>query len=69
MKDFGAEIRASMDVEKYLNQAVLLLDVAETSMEDILTKMLQPIIDKNEEPNISVDECIKAIFTHDTGRR
>ncbi|KAH7934992.1 hypothetical protein HPB52_002568 [Rhipicephalus sanguineus] len=41
MKDFGAEVRASMDVDQFLIQAVLLLDVQETSLEGIVDKMLQ----------------------------
>ena len=37
MKDFGAEVRASMDVDQFLQQAVLLLDVNETSLEGLWT--------------------------------
>ncbi|GFV82965.1 uncharacterized protein TNCV_1179801 [Trichonephila clavipes] len=40
MKDFAAEVRASMDVDQFLNQAVLLLDVQDTSVEGIIDKML-----------------------------
>ncbi|KAH9366695.1 hypothetical protein HPB48_018482 [Haemaphysalis longicornis] len=43
MKDFGAEVRASMDVDQFLIQAVLLLDVQETSLEGIVDKMLQKV--------------------------
>jgi len=36
MKDFAAEIRAHLDVEHFLSQAQLMLDLPETSMEQIL---------------------------------
>jgi len=36
MKDFAAEIRAHLDVEQFLSQAQLMLDVHETNMERIL---------------------------------
>ncbi|KAH6940738.1 hypothetical protein HPB50_005779 [Hyalomma asiaticum] len=49
MKDFGAEVRASMDVDQFLIQAVLLLDVQETSLEGIVDKMLQKGIHKVRE--------------------
>ncbi|VDO81199.1 unnamed protein product [Onchocerca flexuosa] len=38
MKDFGSEIRATMDIDHLLNKAVLLLDLQETSMEEIFAK-------------------------------
>jgi sodium borate transporter 11 len=44
MKDFGAEVRASMDVDQFLQQAVLLLDIAETSLDGIVDKMLRKVI-------------------------
>ena len=40
MKDFGAEVRAAMDVDQFLQQAVLLLDVNETSIEGIVDRMV-----------------------------
>jgi len=43
MKDFGAEVRASMDVDQFLQQAVLLLDITETSLEGIVDKMLRKV--------------------------
>lgn len=44
MKDFGAEVRASMDVDQFLQQAVLLLDIAETSLEGIVDRMLRKVM-------------------------
>jgi len=43
MKDFGAEVRASMDVDQFLQQAVLLLDITETSVEGIVDRMLRKV--------------------------
>lgn len=43
MKDFGAEVRASMDVDQFLQQAVLLLDVPDSSLEGIVEKMLRKV--------------------------
>jgi solute carrier family 4 (sodium borate transporter), member 11 len=40
MKDFGSEIRATMDIDHLLNKAVLLLDLQETSLEEIFAKFL-----------------------------
>lgn len=45
MKDFGAEVRASMDVVQFLNQAVLFLDIHETSLDAIIDKILQKVRD------------------------
>ena len=43
MKDFGAEVRASMDVDQFLQQAVLLLDISENSLEGIVDRMLRKV--------------------------
>ena len=43
MKDFGAEVRASMDVDQFLQQAVLLLDVNETSLEGIVDRIVKKV--------------------------
>lgn len=40
MKDFGSEIRATMDIDHLLNKAVLLLDLQETSLEEIFAKII-----------------------------
>lgn len=40
MKDFGSEIRATMDIDHLLNKAVLLLDLQETSLEEIFAKFV-----------------------------
>lgn len=41
MKDFGSEIRATMDIDHLLNKSVLLLDLQETSLEEIFAKYVQ----------------------------
>nr|XP_015925621.1 sodium bicarbonate transporter-like protein 11 isoform X1 [Parasteatoda tepidariorum] len=65
MKDFAAEVRASMDVDQFLNQAVLLLDVQETSVEGIIDKMLHKVLDSRESL-ITISEAKEAIFTEDS---
>lgn len=45
MKDFGAEVRASLDVVQFLNQAVLFLDIHEASLETIIDRILQKVSD------------------------
>ena len=68
MKDFAAEIRASMDVENFLNSAILLLNLDEASIDAILDRMLRPLIVDNDEP-VSLAEAKRAIFTHDSGKK
>ena len=67
MKDFSAEIRASLDVENFLAQARLMLDLNENSLEGIMDHMLHSLLD-TEEPQTSAEDAIKALFTHDSGR-
>ena len=55
MKDFGAEVRASMDVDQFLQQAVLLLDITETSLEGIVDRMLR---------KVSIISLLLGIFLH-----
>lgn len=64
MKDFGAEVRASMDVDQFLIQAVLLLDVQETSLEGIVDKMLQKVLDGREHL-ATMAEAKETLFTHE----
>jgi len=67
MKDFAAEIRAHLDVEHFLSQAQLMLDLPETNMEQILERMLHNLLD-NDEPPAAFVEASKAIFTHRSGQ-
>lgn len=65
MKDFGAEVRASMDVDQFLNQAVVLLDVQETSVEGIVDTMLHKVLD-DREPLTTITEAKDTLFTHES---
>lgn len=67
MKDFGAEVRASMDVDQFLQQAVLLLDVNETSLEGIVDKIVNKVLD-GREPLASLKEAKTVLFTHESGK-
>jgi len=66
MKDFAAEIRAYLDVEHFLSQAQLMLDLPETNMEQILNRMLHNLLD-GEEPPAAFAEASKVLFTHRSG--
>ena len=66
MKDFAAEIRGSMDVENFLSQAQLMLDLNENNPEEILDHMLHNLLDKDE-PQAILEEARKTLFTHDSG--
>ncbi|XP_063591828.1 uncharacterized protein LOC134768913 [Penaeus indicus] len=65
MKDFGSEVRASMDIAHFLAQATLVLDVVETSLEGITDLLLTKLLEKDE-PLCSVAEAKSILFTHDT---
>ncbi|XP_025016177.1 sodium bicarbonate transporter-like protein 11 isoform X2 [Tetranychus urticae] len=65
MKDFGAEVRASMDVDQFLQQAVLLLDIQETSLEGIVDRMVKKVLDCKE-PVATLKEAKVALFTHES---
>jgi hypothetical protein len=66
MKDFSAEIRATLDIAHFLNQAVLLLDLTETNLERVVELMLHKMLD-GEEPQCSVEEAKSQLFTSDSG--
>ncbi|KAI1280565.1 Sodium bicarbonate transporter-like protein 11 [Halotydeus destructor] len=65
MKDFGAEIRASMDVDQFLQQAVLLLDITETSLEGIVDKISRKVLDGSEH-FATLKEAKTVLFTHES---
>ena len=66
MKDFAAEIRAHLDVEHFLSQAQLMLDVQQTEMPQILDCMLHHLLDKDES-TIAFQEVKKVLFTDNSG--
>ena len=65
MKDFGSEVRATMDIVHFLQTAVLLLDVQETSLEGLADSLLEKML-AQEEPLCTVFEAKSILFTHDT---
>lgn len=78
MKDFGSEIRATMDIDHLLNKAVLLLDLQETSLEEIFAKYYK--IDSNlkfriihemdiQEPEFTSEQVRSVLFTQDAGNQ
>jgi len=67
MKDFSAEIRAHLDVEHFLSQAQLMLDLPETNAEQILDRMLHHLLDSEENP-AAFQEASKVLFTHKSGQ-
>jgi ABC-type Na+ transport system ATPase subunit NatA len=66
MKDFSAEIRATLDIAHFLNQAVLLMDLTETNLECVVELMLHKMLD-SEEPQCTVSEAKSLLFTSDSG--
>ena len=67
MKNFAAEIRAHLDVEQFLNQAQLMLDLQETNMESILDCMLRHLLGDEENATAYI-EAKKVLFTRDAGK-
>ena len=65
MKDFGSEVRASLDIVHFLQTAVLLLDVQETSLEGLTDSLLEKML-LEDEPLCTVCEAKSVLFTHDT---
>lgn len=65
-KDFGKEIRGAMDVQKYLNNMVLLMDLHESSPDEIVNAILHKMLDSSENKNC-FDQARAALFTHDRG--
>jgi len=67
MKDFGSEVRATLDVAHFLNQAVLLLDVCENSLESLVDVMIAKLFRVAELSEVSDEEIKSAIFANDSG--
>ncbi|KAK3576412.1 hypothetical protein CHS0354_026747 [Potamilus streckersoni] len=64
LKDFSLEIRATLDVKRFLNNTVLLLDLNNISLDSIINEVLHKILDSTED-KISFDQARSALFTHD----
>ena len=67
MKDFGSEVRATMDIEHFLQTAVLQIDVQETSLEGVTDLLLEQVL-QQDEPLCTIAEAKSVLFTHDTGK-
>ena len=59
---------AHLDVEQFLSQAQLMLDVHETNVESILDAMLHHLLDNDEQSGpAAFHDAKKVLFTHDSG--
>ncbi|CAG0879810.1 unnamed protein product [Cyprideis torosa] len=65
MKDFAAEVRASVDVEQFMESAVLHLDTHESGLEGLVDVLLKETL-AQDEPNVSLEEAKSVIFTQDS---
>ncbi|XP_071849821.1 solute carrier family 4 member 11-like isoform X4 [Apostichopus japonicus] len=66
MKDFSAEIRATLDVGNFVQQATLLLDVSIASLEAIIDLILAKMLHDDETASDISREAKLALFTHDS---
>lgn len=64
LKDFSMEVRAHMDIKKFLNKTVLLLDLTQVSLDAIIDEILHKLLDSTES-KVAFDQARSALFTHD----
>lgn len=67
LKDFSMEVRAHMDIKKFLNNTVLLLDLTQVSLDAIIDEILHKLLDSTES-KVAFDQARSALFTHDNGK-
>ena len=67
-KDFGVEVRAEMDIDQFLSRGVVLLDVAETSLESILDALLNKLALSIEEHQFHIGEVKGLLIAHDSAQ-
>ncbi|KAL8612683.1 hypothetical protein ACOMHN_025334 [Nucella lapillus] len=67
-KDFAAEIRGFRDLEAFIKQAIVMLNVQAQNVRDILAAMVQRIVDAHPKSReqFSQDEVMTACFTGDS---
>ena len=65
-KDFASEVRATLDVENFIERARLALDIHETTLDSIFDSMLHNLLDRDE-PECAVSDAKRALFTQDSG--
>ncbi|XP_036361454.1 sodium bicarbonate transporter-like protein 11 isoform X2 [Octopus sinensis] len=62
LKDFSQEIRAHRDVDNYLCNTLLLLDIEESNMEDIVQLMIDKVLETQTKQNLNMADLMKTIF-------
>lgn len=67
LKDFSNEVRAHLDIKKFLNNTVLLLDLHQVSLDAIIDEILHKLLDECES-KVAFDQARSALFTHDNGK-
>ncbi|CAG7827271.1 unnamed protein product [Allacma fusca] len=66
MKDFAYEVRATLDVGHFLNHAVLLLDLGESSMEGVVDVMITKLFQNTKENFCTAAEVKACLFANDS---
>ncbi|GAB1599762.1 sodium bicarbonate transporter-like protein 11 [Argonauta hians] len=62
LKDFSQEIRAHRDVDNFLCNTLLLLDIEESNMEDIVQLMIDKVLEIQKKKNLNMADLMKTIF-------
>lgn len=62
LKDFSQELRAHKDVDHYLCNTMLLLDVDESNTEDIVQLMIEQILERRQPLVLNMANLMKSIF-------
>lgn len=65
-KDFASEVRGNMDVEALLDEAAVLLDITETSLERIIHTILNKTLDTLDAP-LAYEEAMSTLFLPESG--
>ena len=65
-KDFASEVRGNMDVESLLDDAAVLLDLTETSLERIIHTILNKTLEILDAP-MAYEEAMSTLFLPESG--
>ena len=65
-KDFASEVRGNMDIEALLDDAAVLLDLTETSLERIIHTVLTKTLDILDAP-LAYEEAMTTLFLPESG--
>lgn len=60
-------MRGFRDLEIFLENTVLLLDMPETGMTEIFERLIRAVSDQ-ENLSVDMEEAKQALFTHDSGK-